>query len=191
MKYLASATSRRGKMERTGKMCFSTDFRCFLPLNMLPYLYATNFLHDKTEKELHSYEIIKTAAHRSAGDRICAFFHVLRSRKHHFPAVSGDGIRQLVGAGVSLLLPGRHRDRHSGNLCIDPKRRRDLYHNHTDRQSPRRDHAVCYHPLHRALHRSPANRGYSAGNVHRTGIRRCVFMAYQRDLLSAGPAFDH
>ena len=58
---------------------------------MLPYLYATKFLYDKTEKELHSYEIIKTAAHRSAGDRICAFFHVLRSRKYHFPAVSGDG----------------------------------------------------------------------------------------------------
>ena len=108
-----------------------------------------------------------------------------------FPAVSGDGIRQLVGAGVSLLLPGRHRDRHSGDLCIDPKRRRDLYHNHTDRQSPRRDHAVCYHPLHRSLHRPSANRGYSSGNVHRTGIRRCFFMAYQRDLLSAGPAFDH
>ena len=36
------------------------------------------------------------------------------------------------------------------------------------------------------FHRPSANRGYSSGNVHRTGIRRCVFMAYQRDLLSAG-----
>ena len=107
-----------------------------------------------------------------------------------FPPYLGMGSGNLW-AGVSLLLPGRHRDRHSGDLCIDPKRRRDLYHNHTDRQSPRRDHAVCYHPLHRSLHRPSANRGYSSGNVHRTGIRRCVFMAYQRDLLSAGPAFDH
>ena len=110
LKYLAAATSRRKKMERTGNACFSTDFRCFLPLDMLPYLYATKFLYDKTEKELHSYEIIKTAAHRSAGDRICAFFHVLRSRKYHFPAVSGHIIKKMPWNGLQNTAASLQQD---------------------------------------------------------------------------------
>lgn len=40
-----------------------------------------------------------------------------------FPPYLGMGSGNLWGLGFLYYYLGRHRDRHSGDLCIDPKRR--------------------------------------------------------------------